>query len=137
MIYTLMDANKVTMDAIANELISTPENLAFLNNVNGSLIELMVEKLNFGQKTVIFYDHNKRYVTFTAVKTMYSESKFLKSQILSISHNRMTAIYTLFSRWSQNGNNKRNAKNPFKCKAFMEYTKEMPIYNADYILFMA
>lgn len=37
---------------------------------------------------------------------------------------RNTAVWELFRRWEKAGFNKRHAKSPFSCKAFMEFVDE-------------
>ena len=51
-------------------------------------------------------------------------------------NSRMDALYNVFHRWTFVGHNKRHAKNPFKCKAFMQYLEEIGWHEADYLLLM-
>lgn len=51
-------------------------------------------------------------------------------------HARANAIHNIFTRWTEKGYNKRHAKNPYGCKAFMEYLDELEWHSADYMLLM-
>lgn len=48
--------------------------------------------------------------------------------------NRMDAIQQLFKNWNNCGYNKHNAKNPFRCKSFLEYLEKIDYNNADYLI---
>lgn len=49
---------------------------------------------------------------------------------------RSHAIDNVFARWTAMGYNKHHAKEPFGCKAFMEYLDELKWNDADYMLLM-
>ena len=83
----------------------------------------------YGYNTHVTYHlYNISYHKTHIDKTGFDECMYV--------HARADAIHNIFIRWTDKGYNKRHAKDPYGCKAFLKYLDEIEWKNADYMLLM-
>ncbi len=68
---------------------------------------------------IIFTEENKKIAVGCTVYKMKDNGHFASSAI------RAKCIYDIFRHWTALGHNTRNAKDPFKSKAFLDALDEM------------
>ena len=111
--------SEVNLDDVVKELLESELGFLLLQSDNDckNMYDLLSEKSTYEDRLGMF-GHN----------THITESNIAKA--------RTNALYNIFARWTEKGYNKRHAKEPFSCKAFIKYTEELEWTNADYMLLL-
>lgn len=93
----------------------TRDNIFLETLLNGNIL---VENVS------MFYDNNSKEKNISIYKVDYpsSSTNNISSNVVMARHR---AVLSIFKNWTLIGHNKRNCKDPYKSKTFMQEIKEM------------
>ena len=125
--------SEVNLDDIVKALLESELGFLLLQSDNDckNMYDLLSEKSTYEDRLRMF-GYNT-HVTYQLFPLIYHKSHKNESDIVKA---RANALYNVFARWTEKGYNKHHAKNPFSCKDFIKYTKELEWTNADYMLLL-
>lgn len=125
--------SEVNLDDIVKALLESELGFLLLQSDNDckNMYDLLSEKSTYEDRLRMF-GYNT-HVTYQLFPLIYHKSHKNESDIVKA---RANALYNVFARWTEKGYNKHHAKNPFNCKDFIKYTKELEWTNADYMLLL-
>lgn len=125
--------SELNLDDIVKVLLESELGFLLLQAYNEceNMYDVLLEKSAYDDRLGMFGCNT--HVTYQLFPLMYHKSNKIESSIIKA---RANALYNIFARWTDKGYNKRHAKNPFACKAFMKYMNELEWTNADYMLLL-
>lgn len=125
--------SEVNLDDVVKELLESELGFLLLQSDNDckNMYDLLSEKSTYEDRLGMF-GYNT-HITYHLFPLMYHKWNETESNIAKA---RTNALYNIFARWTEKGYNKRHAKEPFSCKAFIKYTEELEWTNADYMLLL-
>lgn len=125
--------SEVNADDIVKALLENELGFLLIQSDNDckNMYDVLLEKSTYEDRLGMF-GYNT-HITYCLFPLMYYKSNKAESDIVKA---RANALYNIFARWTDKGYNKRQAKDPFACKAFMKYMHELEWTNADYMLLL-
>lgn len=125
--------SEVNLDEIVKALLESELGFLLLQSDNDckNIYDVLSEKSTYEDRLGMF-GYNT-HITYHLFPLMYHKLNKTKSSIIKA---RANALYNIFARWTDKGYNKRHAKDPFACKAFMKYMHELEWTDADYMLLL-
>lgn len=125
-------ASKITLDKTVKKMIDSELGFILLEADEKSIYDVLAEKTTWKDRAGMY--GNGYHITYHLFPVLYSGKDMdIKS---NLAESRMNAVQNIFMRWTEAGYNKRHAKKPFGCKAFMKYLDEIEFMKADYMLLM-
>lgn len=125
-------ASKITLDKTVKKMIDSELGFILLEADEKSIYDVLAEKTTWKDRAGMY--GNGYHITYHLFPVLYSGKDMdIKS---NLAESRMNAVQNIFMRWTEAGYNKRHAKKPFECKAFMKYLDEIEFMKADYMLLM-
>lgn len=125
-------ASKITLDKTVKKMIDSELGFILLEADEKSMYDVLAEKTTWKDRTGMYGDGY--HITYHLFPVLYSGKDMdIKS---NLAESRMNAVQNIFMRWTEAGYNKKHAKKPFGCKAFMKYLDEIEFMKADYMLLM-
>ena len=124
--------SEIDIDTAAKKLMDNEMGILLLEADEKSYYDLMAEKGTYEDRIGIC--GGCQDITCQLFPLMYQNR--IGSVIQNLSKSRGNAIYHIFNRWTDLGYNKRHAKDPFACEAFLQYLEQIGFTNADYMLLM-
>lgn len=125
--------SEVNADDVVKALLENELGFLLIQSDNDckNMYDVLLEKSTYEDRLGMF-GYNT-HITYCLFQLMYYKSNKAESDIVKV---RANALYNIFARWTDKGYNKRHAKDPFACKAFMKYMHELEWTNADYMLLL-
>lgn len=122
-----IDLNETVRELCANEL-----GFLLLQADCDNMYDLLAQKTTYQDRQGMSGDD--KMITYHLFPVYYQKSE-LKSvhELIEI---RANAIRNIFARWTKAGYNKRRAKDPYNCKAFIQYLDDIEYMKADYMLLL-
>ena len=94
-----------------------------------SIFDLLAEKSSYEERQVMFGANTD--VIYHLFPLFYQKSH---QNDCDYAKSRAVAIQNIFMRYTECGYNKHRAKNPYKCKPFMNYLETIEWSKADYMM---
>ena len=125
--------SEVNADDVVKALLENELGFLLIQSDNDckNMYDVLLEKSTY-EDSLGMFGYNT-HITYCLFPLMYYKSNKAESDIVKA---RANALYNIFARWTDKGYNKRHAKDPFACKAFMKYMHELEWTNADYMLLL-
>ena len=124
--------SEIDLDTTVKALLESELGFLLLqSDTNIDLYSLLSEQSSCEDRQGMF--GYETHVTYHLFPLMYHKSHENECDYVKV---RANAIYNVFTRWTDMGYNKYQAKEPYGCKSFMKYINEIEWTNADYMLLM-
>lgn len=123
--------SNINPDKVVEKILENEMGILLLEADESSVYDLLAERTTDEDRLGMF--GNGIHITYHLFPLLY-KNKNINTQNLTKS--RSTALHNVFIRWDELGYNKHHAKNPFSCKAFINYLEEIEFHQADYMLLM-
>lgn len=126
--------SKMDLETTVKKIVNNELGFLLLEADEKSMYEVPIEGATWKERMGMYGNgENITYHLFPLLYNVKEKNIDIKPDLVE---SRMNAVNNVFVRWTAAGYNKRHAKSPFGCKAFMKYLDEIEFMKADYMLLL-